>query len=293
MMTRRYPMDSRHQDLLELSNIFFTSIFALEMILKLLALGFASYWRDAFNRFDGFIVIISIAEIVLERFDLPLDTQPLRAFRILRIFKLLRSWKTLQRLLSAFLNSLYAMADLVLLLLLLIFIFGLLGMQLFGNKFVAPTFEQRPRTNFDSMEMAMLACTIVVTGESWDDIYMHVQRAVGSWSALFFVVLIVVGNYMLVNLLVALLIVNFDAKAMKALTFQPSSRAPRRMSFTGREKLEASGGAEASSERDAKLLRLEQWLVDRLPTAWRDTLINRASYSLLLFAPDHPVRIAC
>lgn len=45
-------------DVLEICNIVFTSMFTLEMILKLTAFGFFSYLRNPYNIFDGIIVII-------------------------------------------------------------------------------------------------------------------------------------------------------------------------------------------------------------------------------------------
>lgn len=45
-------------DVLEILNYIFTAIFALEMLIKLVALGLYGYIKDAFNLFDGTIVII-------------------------------------------------------------------------------------------------------------------------------------------------------------------------------------------------------------------------------------------
>lgn len=45
-------------NVLEICNIVFTSMFALEMILKLTAFGFFNYLRNPYNIFDGIIVII-------------------------------------------------------------------------------------------------------------------------------------------------------------------------------------------------------------------------------------------
>ena len=42
----------------EISNLAFSMIFAVEMILKLMALGFFQYIADGFNVFDGVIVIL-------------------------------------------------------------------------------------------------------------------------------------------------------------------------------------------------------------------------------------------
>lgn len=43
---------------MEISNIVFTSMFALEMLLKLLAFGLFGYIKNPYNIFDGIIVVI-------------------------------------------------------------------------------------------------------------------------------------------------------------------------------------------------------------------------------------------
>lgn len=48
-------------NVLEICNIVFTSMFTLEMILKLTAFGFFEYLRNPYNIFDGIIVIIRSA----------------------------------------------------------------------------------------------------------------------------------------------------------------------------------------------------------------------------------------
>jgi|TARA_B110000091_G_scaffold131263_1_gene140665 hypothetical protein len=58
----------------------------------------------------------------------------LRTFRLLRVFKLARSWKDLQKLLLMIMQSVMDVTNAVALLGIIMFIFTLLGMQLFGGK---------------------------------------------------------------------------------------------------------------------------------------------------------------
>jgi len=60
----RYPVPNENYAL-EIFNYFFFTCFAIEMIIKLVGLGFKLYAKDKFNIFDGVIVIISSVEIVL------------------------------------------------------------------------------------------------------------------------------------------------------------------------------------------------------------------------------------
>ncbi len=47
-------------------NLFFTVLFALEMVSKLIGMGPKEYVRDTFNIFDGVIVILSIVELLVD-----------------------------------------------------------------------------------------------------------------------------------------------------------------------------------------------------------------------------------
>lgn len=87
-----------------MANYFFTVVFALEMILKMLGFGCKKYVADNFNIFDCFIVIMSYVELIMPDSDSSLSV--LRAFRLLRIFKIIKSWDSLRMLLSTVLDSL-------------------------------------------------------------------------------------------------------------------------------------------------------------------------------------------
>lgn len=68
------------------------------MIIKLLGLGFKYYFKDRFNIFDMVIVFISSLEVIMQITNLNLFSgsgavSALRAFRLLRVFKLAKSWK--------------------------------------------------------------------------------------------------------------------------------------------------------------------------------------------------------
>ena len=65
----RYPIEDRDLMVLDNLNLFFFSVFLLEMILKLLGLGYKYYFKDRFNAFDCFIVIISSIEVIMLFFE--------------------------------------------------------------------------------------------------------------------------------------------------------------------------------------------------------------------------------
>ena len=79
---------------LEYSNLVFTCLFAIEMVLKLIAEGFLPYIRNGYNLFDGGIVIMSVVELQGNKNS---GLSVLRTFRLLRVLKLVRFMPTLRR----------------------------------------------------------------------------------------------------------------------------------------------------------------------------------------------------
>ena len=53
-----FQQPERLTQVLEYSNLFFSVLFAVEMLLKIVADGPFGYIRDGFNVFDGFIVVL-------------------------------------------------------------------------------------------------------------------------------------------------------------------------------------------------------------------------------------------
>jgi len=79
---------------LEYSNLVFTSLFAIEMIFKIIAEGCLKYIKNAYNLFDGVIVIMSVIELQGNQNS---GLSVLRTFRLLRVLKLVRFMPTLRR----------------------------------------------------------------------------------------------------------------------------------------------------------------------------------------------------
>jgi hypothetical protein len=122
----------------ELVNVVLTVYFALEMLIKLTGLGLRGYLADRMNAFDGVVVMASLSELIVFLNGGGSGTLSVfRAFRLMRVFRLARKWEELNKIVKTIFKSLASIAYLSLLLLVFVFIMALLGMQIFGHKYVA------------------------------------------------------------------------------------------------------------------------------------------------------------
>ncbi|XP_069956885.1 muscle calcium channel subunit alpha-1 isoform X14 [Cherax quadricarinatus] len=205
------------------TNLFFVVLFTCEMLLKMYSLGFQGYFVSLFNRFDCFVVISSITEVVLTSTEImpPLGVSVLRCVRLLRVFKVTKYWRSLSNLVASLLNSIQSIASLLLLLFLFIIIFALLGMQVFGGRFNFNPTEDKPRHNFDNFVQAMLTVFQILTGEDWNVVMYDGIRAYGGVATpgiiacVYFIILFICGNYILLNVFLAIAVDNLaDADAL-------------------------------------------------------------------------------
>ncbi|GAA30063.2 voltage-dependent calcium channel alpha 1 invertebrate, partial [Clonorchis sinensis] len=185
----------------DLANIIFVVLFSIEMLIKMYSLGIRCYFDFMFNRFDFFVVICSIGEIILIRTEVmpPLGVSVLRCARLLRVFKVTRYWGSLRNLVGSLLASLKSIVSLLVLLFLFIVIFALLGMQLFGGRFNFKKVE-KPRSNFDSFYQSLITVFQILTSEDWNEamyngINSYSKGSVGMLVCLYYVILFICGNF--------------------------------------------------------------------------------------------------
>ena len=206
MGSEYYGMTPAHIYVADKLNIILNIFFAIEMIMKLIGLGLRGYAYEIMNIFDGVIVIMGIIEISLEGVK---GLLVLRAFRMLRIFKLARKWKTLKTMLIKLINSMKAISYLALLMLIIMFIYTLLGKQLFQFQ-MDDGDGGNPRANFDNLFWAFITVFTILTQENWNGIMANAVGPTNVLYSLFFVSFIVIGTCILLNLFLAILIEQFE-----------------------------------------------------------------------------------
>ena len=167
---------------LDKANLVFTAIFIGEATFKIIALGPTYYFFFGWNQFDFFVVIASIADLIIARID-GIDAAFLKSFQIIRVLRVLRvtrvlrlfrSLKSLEKLLQTLRWSMAALLNVFMLMFLMFFIFAILGCYLYrdtqykdyksGLSYVSNYY------NFDNFYNAFLLVFRCATGENWHNI---------------------------------------------------------------------------------------------------------------------------
>uniref|UniRef100_A0A671Q3K8 Voltage-dependent calcium channel type A subunit alpha-1 n=1 Tax=Sinocyclocheilus anshuiensis TaxID=1608454 RepID=A0A671Q3K8_9TELE len=198
--------------LLYFAEFLFLGLFLTEMFLKMYGLGPRLYFHSSFNCFDFGVIVGSIFEVLWGFFrpGTSFGISVLRALRLLRIFKITKYWVSLRNLVVSLMNSMKSIISLLFLLFLFIVVFALLGMQLFGGRFI---FEDYTPTNFDTFPAAIMTVFQILTGEDWNEVMYNGIRSQGGvksgmWSSVYFIVLTLFGNYTLLNVFLAIAVDN-------------------------------------------------------------------------------------
>lgn len=202
-----YPQSNEFEDRLETINTVFTAIFALEVLFKWVGLGVWDYFRDPLNQVDFVVVAAGLVELIFLGSS---SFTAFRAVRFARLVKLVRFMESLQQILRVLGKSIGGLFYISMLLLLFTTIYAILGMQFFQHKLVDGE-GNVPRNNYDSFHWAFVSVFQVLAGENWPAL-MYDGIDGTSWliGSTFYVSWVVVGQFILLNLFLAVLMANFD-----------------------------------------------------------------------------------
>lgn len=169
------------------------------------------------NWLDGGIVSLSIMEMVLiavsgggGNLSAFKTIRVLRTLRVLRVARLLRGMQSMQVIIGVFVRSASSFAYIMMLLFIFLFIYTLLGMQSFGGCLDYP--DGKPRGNFDTFLVAFYSSFQVMSGENWNGNvidYMRSPKVMTLTTPLYLISWIFIGNYVLLNLFLAILLDSF------------------------------------------------------------------------------------
>ncbi|XP_077324135.1 voltage-dependent T-type calcium channel subunit alpha-1I-like, partial [Lithobates pipiens] len=231
MSLEHYSQPKSLEVALKYCNYMFTTVFVLEAVLKLVAFGFRRFFKDRWNQLDLAIVLLSVMGITLEEIEinaaLPINPTIIRIMRVLRItrvLKLLKMATGMRALLDTVVQALPQVGNLGLLFMLLFFIYAALGVELFG-KLVCddnhPCEGMSRHATFENFGMAFLTLFQVSTGDNWNGIMKDTLRDctiddrsclsnLQFISPLYFVSFVLTAQFVLINVVVAVLMKHLD-----------------------------------------------------------------------------------
>ncbi|XP_038611370.1 sodium channel protein type 11 subunit alpha [Tachyglossus aculeatus] len=228
MALEHYDMSQTLQNTLNTGNKIFTAIFTIEMCLKIIALDPYYYFRRPWNIFDSFVVMLSLIELGLG-YIIKNNLLLLRSLRLLRVFKLAKSWPTLNTLIKIIGNSVGALWNLTLVLVIIVFIFAVFGMQLFGKNFTCSrtnetncsAVAQNNRDNLRRWHMgdffhSFLIVFRILCGE-WIDNMWECMRCYSEplLCTVVFLMIMIIGKLVVLNLFIALLLSSFSTESLE------------------------------------------------------------------------------
>ncbi len=176
----------------------FLGIFVIELILKIIVHKL-NFFKSGFNIFDFLIVIVSVLS----------ELSFLSVFRILRVFRVLRSLRNLRALrmisgvsklnviITAIGKSIPSIAWTGLLLIIIYYVFAVMGTVCFGEAF--PEW-------FGNIGSSFYTLFQVMTLESWS---MGISRPVMetfSWAWLYFVPFVLISAFIMMNVVVGIVV---------------------------------------------------------------------------------------
>uniref|UniRef100_A0A2K6ESW7 Sodium channel protein n=1 Tax=Propithecus coquereli TaxID=379532 RepID=A0A2K6ESW7_PROCO len=212
-----HEMKQDFESMLNTGNLVFTGIFIAEMCLKIIALDPYHYFRRGWNIFDSIVAVLSFAD-VMNGLSGKQKWPFLRSFRVLRVFKLAKSWPTLNTLIKIIGHSVGALGNLTVVLAIVVFIFSVVGMQLFGSKFKSLKSTKfcdtrvscLRRWHMEDFYHSFLVVFRILCGEWIENMWECMQEAEIPLCVIVFVLIMVIGKLVVLNLFIALLLNSFS-----------------------------------------------------------------------------------
>ena len=166
--------------LAEILNYVFMAIFTVEAIIKIIAMK-KIYFLDPWNIFDFSIVSVTLIIILLKMWNIEISfgngATILRALRIGRILRLLKRAEQLKIIFHTLLDSLPSLCSLGLLLIIIFFMFAIIGRSMFGfTQINEPMVELNEHVNFRDFDNSFLLLFRCSTGENWHKIMFDFAR---------------------------------------------------------------------------------------------------------------------
>jgi voltage-gated sodium channel len=188
-----YPgIERGYGDLLDALNTGFLAFFVVEITLRIAAYG-RRPWRfftDGWNVFDFLAVALAFGPGLRE------NSTVLRLARLARIVRVVHLLPDVRILITAVVRSLPPLASMAILTSVILFVYGMVGWQLFGDEIP---------NRWGTIGEAMLTLFVMLTLENFP-IYMEQGMEIHPWSWMFFVSFILVAAFVVINVFIAIVL---------------------------------------------------------------------------------------
>ncbi|MGI9019919.1 MAG: ion transporter [Solirubrobacterales bacterium] len=200
----------------------FIGIFVLELAIRILAYGSRpqDFFKDGWNVFDFVVIGAAFAPGLRENATL------LRLARLLRVLRLVTILPDLRGIVRAMVRSLPPIGSLVVLMLMLMFVYGMVGWILFHTE---------DPEQWANIGQAMLTLFVMLTLENWPN-YLEAGQAIHPASWIYFVSYILIASFLVINILLAIII-----NSMEEVRENEQERKRERTRERRAEDIEAGG----------------------------------------------------
>jgi voltage-gated sodium channel len=222
------------------------TLFVAELVIRAGAYGFhlGAFLRDGWNLFDFLVVAVSLVPGV------GAFATVARIARVLRVARLVSVSPKLRLIVGTMTRSIPSLAHVSLLLSLLLYLYAVIGVNLFGAHDPA---------HWGGLRVALLTLFQILTLEGWVEVQGAVIAA-APWAWVYFASFVVVAVFVVVNLFIAVVLNNLDEireeDRLAALAEEERHRPTDEQGF----------------ERHLAALRAD---IDRLEALYRRQVVNR------------------
>jgi len=197
----------RHGALFYTLNVVVQVVFAVEIAIRLLAYAprIDRFFHDGWNVFDFTIVALSLLPVAG-----PFATVA-RLARLLRALRIVSALPELRLIVATMLRSIPSLANVIVLLGLILYVYAVVGVHLFGV--VDPA-------HWGSLPRAGLTLFEILTLEGWVDL-MDASLAATRWAWVYYTTFVVLAVFVVINLFIAIVINNLEAAKVEERAGHP------------------------------------------------------------------------
>ena len=187
-----YNLDPIILNIINLSDYIITIFFVIEILIRFIGeKEKKNFFKDGWNIFDTFIVLVSLIPIPNNSSYLVL-----RLLRIFRVLRLISVIPELKKLIEAIIASIKRVFFVSLLLFIIIYIYGCIGSLLFSTD---------DPERWGNLGISLITLFQVLTLSSWENVMLPLQK-IYFWSWIYFFSFIAICSITILNLVVAILV---------------------------------------------------------------------------------------